>query len=75
MKCVICRRGQTVARDCTITLDRHGSTIVFRRVPADVCENCGEQYVSAEITSRLLEEASRAAQSGVEVEVRNFVAA
>ncbi len=72
MKCVICRHRETVAGDCTATLDRNGSTVVFVDVPGQVCENGGEQYVSAETTSRLLDEADQAVRNGVEVEARNF---
>jgi len=49
--------------------------LIFRSVPATVCDNCGEQYVDAETTARLLSEAEHAAQAGVEIEVRVYVAA
>ena len=48
---------------------------MFKSVPAEVCENCGEQYVDAQTTARLLQEAERAAQAGIAVEVRTYVAA
>jgi hypothetical protein len=44
-------------------------------VPAQVCENCGEQYVDADTTARLLGEAEKAAAAGVQVEVRAYAAA
>ena len=75
MKCVICRHGETETGQVTVTLERGRSTLIFRSVPAQVCENCGEQYVDAETSKRLLEQAERAAQAGVEVEVRPFAAA
>ena len=49
-------RGQTVA--------------VFRDVPAQVCANYGETYVSEEITAQLLEEAEEAVQARVQADVR-----
>jgi len=75
MKCVICRRGDTVSGETTVTLDRNGTTIVFQNVPAQVCDNCGEQYIDGSITERLLLEADAAARSGVTVEVRRYAAA
>jgi len=63
-----------------VALDRPGvrpgesTTIVFRGVPAEVCDNCGEQYVSEEVTAALLRQAHAAASSGVDVEVRSFAA-
>jgi YgiT-type zinc finger domain-containing protein len=75
MNCVICKHGQTSLQEVTITLERGPLTLVFKSVPAEVCENCGEQYVSSEITSRLLAEAEKAAAAGVQVEVRAYAAA
>ncbi len=62
------------AAQVTVTLERNGSTVVFRRVPAQVCDTCGEQYVDEQTTSRLLKQANEAASAGVEVEVRQYVA-
>lgn len=75
MKCVICKHGATTPAEVTVTLERGRSMLIFRSVPAAVCENCGEQYVDAETTARLLSEAERAAQAGIEIEVRTYVAA
>lgn len=49
--------------------------LVFRRVPAEVCEVCGEEYVDEQTTSRLLTAAEEAARSGVQVDVREYAAA
>ncbi len=57
-QCLICRHAETQAGHTTVTLGRCQTVMAFRRVPAQVCANCGEAYVSEEITARLLEEAS-----------------
>ncbi len=75
MTCVICKHGETNPAEVTVTLERGRSMLIFRSVPAAVCENCGEQYVDAETTAKLLLEADRAAQAGVEIEIRDYVAA
>jgi YgiT-type zinc finger domain-containing protein len=75
MTCVVCRIGETRGGTTTVTLERAGMTLVFKSVPADVCANCGEAYVDQEITQRLLQEAQEAAQSGVQVHIREFAAA
>ena len=75
MKCVICKHGSIVAETVTVTLNRGKSTIVFKHVPARVCDNCGEEYVDEEISASLLELAEEAVNSGVEIEVREYVAA
>lgn len=75
MKCVICRDGETKAGKATVTLEREGMTLVVKGVPAEICENCGEEYVDEETTRRLLEMAEEAARAGVQVDVRQYQAA
>jgi YgiT-type zinc finger domain-containing protein len=72
MKCVICKNGKTAPARVTITLERGAATLVFKSVPASVCDNCGEQYVSEEVTRRLLREAENSVCDGVQVEIRGF---
>lgn len=74
MKCVICKHGETAAGTATITLERGGTTIVFKQVPAQVCGNCGEQYVDEAVTRQLLQQAQDAVDRGVQVDVRSFAA-
>ncbi len=75
MKCVICRHGQTESGRTTVTLTRGNTTVVFRDVPALICDNCGEEYVDEGTTARLLAIAEEAARSGVQVDVRDYIAA
>ena len=58
-----------------MTLERDETVIVFRGVPAEVCENCGETYLDEAVTRSLLQAAAEAAGSGVEVDIRQFTAA
>ncbi len=74
MKCVICKHGETKPDKVSITLERGELTLVLKAVPAEVCENCGEQYVDSATTDRLLREAEEAARAGVRVEVRTYAA-
>jgi YgiT-type zinc finger domain-containing protein len=75
MKCVICKQGNTTPGKTTVTLERDETVIVFRSVPAEVCDNCGEAYLDEAVTESLLQAASEAAISGVEVDIRQFTAA
>ena len=49
--------------------------LVFRNVPAEVCEVCGEEYVAEETTIQLLAAVEEAARAGVQVDIREYVAA
>lgn len=75
MKCVICKQGETQPGKVTVTLERGNMTLVIKSVPAQVCQNCGEAYIDETISADLLMNAENALQSGVQVEVREFVAA
>lgn len=75
MKCIICRKGETKTGTTTVTLERNGMTLVVKCVPAEVCTNCGEAYVDEETTGRLLATADQLADSGTEVEIREYIAA
>ena len=75
MSCVICKNGQTKAGHTTVIMERQATTLVYREVPAEVCDNCGEAYVDEQTSARLLQEASAAAGSGVELEVHKYHAA
>lgn len=73
MKCVICKYGETLPGRTTVTLERGRTILVFKNVPAQVCANCGEAYVSEEITGRLLKEAEEASRAQVQVGVRELL--
>lgn len=72
MKCIVCRHGETKAGMTTVTFHREGRTLVVNAVPAEVCENCGEPYVSGKMTARLLRMADEARDSRAAVVVRDF---
>jgi YgiT-type zinc finger domain-containing protein len=74
MKCVVCKLGETREGHTTVTLERDGAALVVRKVPAQICANCGEAYVSAEVTRRLLQSVREALRAGVEVDIREFAA-
>lgn len=75
MKCTICKHGNTTSGKMTTTFERDGATIVVKNVPAQICETCGESYLSQEISSELLKQVESAASQGVQVDIRNFLAA
>ena len=74
MKCVICKQGQTHDGLTTVTLDRGRTTVVIKDVPARICENCGEYYLSEEVTEKVQNLAQQAFLQGVEIEVLRYAA-
>lgn len=74
MICTICKEGQTRPGAVTVPLQRGVSTIIVKEVPAQVCENCGEYYLSEEVTAELLRRAEAAVANGAEVEIIRYAA-
>jgi YgiT-type zinc finger domain-containing protein len=74
MNCVICRNGNTQSGTVTVTLQRGETTVIVKQVPADVCENCGEYYLSSDVAAQVLEKGESAVKSGAEVEILRFAA-
>ena len=74
MQCVICKQGETRSGRTTVTLERKTTTVVIKGVPADICENCGEYYLSEEMADKVLAMAEDAVAHGAEIEVRRFAA-
>jgi YgiT-type zinc finger domain-containing protein len=74
MNCLICKNGETHPGQVTVTLPRGEATIIIKLVPAEVCENCGEYYLSEEVTAKLLAQARKSLENGAEVEIKRFAA-
>ncbi len=75
MKCLICKNAATVLGVATVTLERDALTFVVKGVPAQVCPNCGEEYVDENVVQELLTTAEQLAKSGAQVEIRHYVKA
>jgi YgiT-type zinc finger domain-containing protein len=74
MNCAICKTGQITYAAAIVTLQRGETIVVIKNVPADVCDNCGEYYLSEEMAERVLELGESAVKKGVEVEVMRWAA-
>lgn len=74
MNCVICKLGETHAGTTTVTMARGETTIIVKKVPAQICENCGEYYLSEEIPTQILAMAAEAVKLNHKAEVTQFAA-
>jgi YgiT-type zinc finger domain-containing protein len=72
MDCAICKIGSAKKGLVTFTLERNNVIVVFKNVPAMVCGNCGDFYLTTETTRMLLERASKTIEKGVEFEIINL---
>jgi YgiT-type zinc finger domain-containing protein len=74
MKCTICKTGHTHPGTTTVTLQRDNIVVVIRDVPAEICEDCGEYYLSEPIARRVYAGADETARRHVEVEIQCYAA-
>lgn len=74
MKCAICRHGETSPGQITVVLERNNAMLIFKNVPAEICKNCGEEYISADVNNRLLLSANEAAEKGIDLEILKYAA-
>jgi YgiT-type zinc finger domain-containing protein len=74
MNCVICKQGQVQEGKATVTLERGPTTVVIKEVPAEVCENCGEYYLSETVTQKIEQLAEQAVQHGAVLEILRYAA-
>ena len=64
--CIVVTAYEPQPEQVTVSLQRGDTTVILKQVPADVCENCGEYYLS--------ERTETAVKSGAEVEILKFAA-
>jgi len=73
MKCVVCKNGETRPGKTTVTFERDGLTLVMKEVPAEICTNCGEDYVDESVAREIIAMVEKMSQSGAQVDVRRYV--
>ncbi len=60
MICPICRCGQPRPGFASVTLERDSMTLFFKNVHAQVCDNCGEEFIDETASANLLSTAKTA---------------
>ncbi len=75
VRCAVCKHGRTEPGTATVSIDRGGAVVIIRDVPADICDTCGEEYITADVMRKLEEAVEQAREGGLDVAVRRFAAA
>ncbi len=57
-----------------MTLERDECIIVLKKVPAEICDSCGEYYLSDAVTEQVLKKAESAINNGAELEIIRYAA-
>ena len=74
MKCVICKTGETEPGVATVVLSRGNTAVIIKNTPAEVCSNCGEYYLSEEVSLKVHAQAEAAVRRRAEIEVVQYAA-
>jgi len=53
-------------------MERGEATIVFKGVPADVCDICGEAFIGEDVSEEVYQQAESAVEAGVQFDVRSY---
>lgn len=72
MECVVCKHGTTCKGHVTVKLERGESIVLFKNVPADVCENCEHFYLDEHTAMVILNEGEKAIKQGAELKVVRY---
>ena len=74
MKCAICRGAALRPGKATVTLTRGATLVVIKDTPASICSDCGEYYLTEEVTARVMTQAENAVARQAEVEIVRYAA-
>ena len=69
---MICKNGETKPGTTTVTFEKNGSVVVIKDVPAQICQNCGQYYLNADMSEKVLALAQESVNKGIEVEVMHL---
>ncbi|MCK9519091.1 MAG: type II toxin-antitoxin system MqsA family antitoxin [Dehalococcoidia bacterium] len=74
LSCVICRQGKLAPGMATVMVAARETVVVVKQVPADICDTCGEYYLSQEMAEQIDDIVDAAAARGAEVEIIRYAA-
>jgi YgiT-type zinc finger domain-containing protein len=73
LKCLLCKDGNTAPGKTVVTLSRKEFKFVFRNVPAMICHDCSEVYITEEISGLLLNIANESFKKGEASYTKDFI--
>ena len=74
MICPICKHGNTKSGTTTQVFERGKSTIIVKNVPAEICNNCDESFISENVSRDILKLAEEGVRKGIEIEIFTYAA-
>lgn len=72
MTCSICKMGKMEKGFTQVVLTRGESTVIFKNVPALICDDCGEYILDEETTTEIYSQAEKLFSLSQEVAVLTY---
>lgn len=72
MLCPICKFGKMKNGFTQVVLTRGKSTIIFKNVPAKICDDCGEYFLDEHTSQDIYEQAENCISSGQEIAIIEY---
>ena len=72
MKCQICKFGEMKKGHTQVVLTRNNATLIFRNVPALICDDCGEYYLDEQPAQDVYNRADKCFTSGQENTIMEY---
>ena len=72
MNCPICKFGEMKDGYTQVVLTRGKATVIFRTVPARICDDCGEYYLAEPTAQDIYAKAEACFSSGQEVAIMEY---
>lgn len=69
MKCTTCKVGETRKGKVTVKLEKGSSILLIKKVPAQVCTNCGSYFLDSPTAKKVLEKGRKSLKNKMELEV------
>ena len=72
MKGQICKFGEMKKGHTQVVLTRNNATLIFRNVPALICDDCGEYYLDEQTAQDIYNRAENCFSLGQEVAIIEY---
>jgi YgiT-type zinc finger domain-containing protein len=72
--CPVCKNGALEKGTTTVTVERGETLVIFKKVPADVCDNCAAYFLDETTSNDLFKKATDALNKGTELEIMKLSA-
>ncbi len=74
MKCVICKTGELHDGHTNVVHARGTRVVVIEKVPAQICDTCGEYYLDLDAAQTIYDQAQKVLATDHPYEVLKFAA-